>query len=193
MTKTCKINNCNNLSKYSGYCLKHIIKDVSNIDHETMFREMIHHQRGVYKNNARISSKIFFDKKEECKNIYDFENLYKWVGKIMKENNMNGINGLTHYDITSTLARYHNIQINRVYYIKAKGPYKILERLNLINTCTLYDTNRLPYILVENVLDSLSNIMNITKNDIENNIGNINHNLIGDDIETYICWLASKN
>lgn len=176
---------CLNNAKYSGYCIKHIIKDVKEINSLIMFREAIHHQRGPYKTEAKRISEYFFNNKDIFKNIKTFIELYLHVGKIFKENNFFGNNKLFHYDISSALSKYLNIPILNVYFQNGKGTHKYLIKLKLNN----YVKND----KIGNYIDSeivMTEIIN-AKIDIKKDLGEINKLFIGDELETYLCYLSS--
>ena len=100
--------------------------------------------------------------------------------------NINGIGMLTIYDISSTLCRIHNININYVYII-GSGPKRAIQLLNIkTKTHKINNKIQLKYVNISDIITAF----NDNKFNLDEKMKTITN---GDVFETFICiWQKTK-
>lgn len=144
-----------------------------------VFQEAIDHCRwkGVLRNV--LNNIIITDYKNK-----NFEEIMTDVYNIC--HNVSGIGMLTIYDITSSICRKYNVNIDKVYII-GNGPKRAIELLNIkTNTHKINDKIKLKFVYVDHVIDAFHS----NGFELDENIRNCKN---GDVLETYICnWQKTK-
>ena len=144
-----------------------------------IFQEAIDHCRWKGALHNVLKKIILSDYKNK-----NFEEIITDIYNICE--NINGIGMLTIYDITSSICRKYNINIDNVYII-GNGPKRAIKLLNIkTNIHKINDKIKLRVVYINDVV----NAFDFNGFELEDNIRNCKN---GDIVETYICnWQKTK-